>query len=294
MNRLLFQLYRIIVPKPVRTVILKKTLRLKILNYYESLPEEQLTRETKEVISFLRKNPLEIFPYSFGSKYKKENIEVLTDPQLKLKYVMHEGKRLYFRRGWSNVRIQRAWNDLLREQDPASPHRYCEGSFAPGSEDVIADIGAAEGNFSLAMVEKVRKIYIFEFDRRWAEALRATFAPWKDKVEIVNKYAGDRNDQTHVTIDSFFESREFPTFLKIDVDGAEDSVLRGCNKIFQSGKPMKVALCTYHKNDDENIFTALLGNVGFTATPSGGYMINYYDKKMRAPWLRRGLLRAVR
>ncbi|HLN54847.1 MAG TPA: FkbM family methyltransferase [Bacteroidales bacterium] len=294
MNRILFQLYRIIVPKPVRTFILKKTLRLKILNYYDSLPEEQLTGELQEVISFLRKNPLEIFPYSFGPKYKKENIEVLTDPGLKLKYVIHEGKRLYFRRGWSNARIQRGWNDLLREQDPGSPHRYCEGAFVPGPEDVIADIGAAEGNFSLSMVEKVKKIYIFEFDRRWAEALRATFAPWKDRVEIVNKYAGDRNDQTHVTIDTFFGSREFPTFLKIDVDGAEDSVLRGCNRIFQSGRPMKVALCTYHKNDDENIFTTFLGNVGFTATPSSGYMINYYDKKMKAPYLRRGLLRAVR
>ncbi|MGE5420521.1 MAG: FkbM family methyltransferase [Chloroflexota bacterium] len=294
MNRILFQLYRIAVPKPLRTIILKKTLRLKILNYYDYLPEEQLTGELKEVISFLRKNPLQIFPYSFAAKHQKENIEVLTDPELKLKYVMHEGKRLYFRRGWSIARIQRGWNDLLREQDPDSPHRYCEGSFLPGVDDVIADIGAAEGNFSLSLVEKVKKIYIFEFDKRWAEALRATFAPWKEKVEIVNKYAGDKNDKSHVTIDSFFESREFPTFLKIDVDGAEDSVLRGCNMIFHSGKPMKVALCTYHKNDDERIFTTFLGNVGFTTTPSKGYMINYYDKKMQAPYLRRGLLRAVR
>jgi len=29
-------------------------------------------------------------------------------------------------------------------------------------------------------------------------------------------------------------------------------------------------------------------------TPSKGYMINYYDKKLKAPWLRRGLIRAVR
>lgn len=281
-------------PKPVRTFILKKTLRLKILHYYGSLPPDQLTGEINEVTSWLRENPLSIFPYSFSSKYRKEDVDVLTDPGLKMKYVIHEGKKLYFRRGWSNARIQRAWSDLLREQDPASPHRYPGGSFIPGSDDVLVDIGAAEGNFSLAMADKVKKIYIFEYDRRWAEALAATFAPWKEKVEIVKKYAGDRNDSSHMTIDSFFENREFPTFLKIDVDGAEDSVLRGCNKIFQSGKAMKVALCTYHKNDDEKIFTAFLENVGFTATPSKGYMINYYDKKIKAPYLRRGLLRAVR
>lgn len=294
MNRILFQLYRIAVPKPVRTVILKKSLRLKILNYYGSLPEDQVTDEKKEVTEYLRKNPLEIFPYPFTSKYRKEDVVVYNDPSVGLKYVMHEGKRLYFRKGWSTARIQRAWSDLMREQDPASPHRYPEGSFKPGTDDVVVDIGAAEGNFSLSVIDKVRKVYLFEYDKRWAEALRATFAPWKEKVEIVEKYAGDRDNSTHVSIDTFFGKREFPTFIKIDVDGAEDSVLRGCNGIFQSGKPMKVALCTYHKNDDEKIFTALLENVGFTATPSRGYMIHFYDKKLKAPYLRRGLLRAVR
>ena len=235
-----------------------------------------------------------IFPYPFSSKYKSEDIEVIYDPAVKLNYVMHDGKRLYFRRGWSKTRIRRAWCDLLREQDPKSPHRYLDGSFAPGENDIIADIGAAEGNFSLSVVDRVGKIYLFEYDRRWIEALKATFAPWKDKVEIVDKYAGDVNDSSHVSIDSFFAEREFPAFIKIDVDGSEDSVLKGCNKVFQSGKPMKVALCTYHKNDDEKIFTAFMENVGFTVTPSKGYMIHFYDKKIRPPYLRRGLLRASR
>jgi hypothetical protein len=55
-----------------------------------------------------------------------------------------------------------------------------------------------------------------------------------------------------------------------------------------------VALCTYHKNNDEEDFTALLKRHGFSVTPSKGYMINYYDKKMTAPYLRRGLIRAAR
>jgi len=294
MNRILFQIYRVVVPKPIRTAILLKTLRLKILSYYASIPEEQLNDEIREVIAWLRKNPLAIFPYDFVTRYRKEDIEVLTDPDNSLKYVLYEGKRLYFRRGWSKSRIRRAWSDLLREQDPESPHRYLITSFEPGKDDIFVDIGAAEGNISLSVIEKVRKIYLIESDKRWAEALRATFRPWKDKVEIINKKVGDGNDSNNLSIDSFFEGREFPTFIKIDVDGAEDKVLRGCTKVFQSGKPMKVALCTYHKNDDEKIFTAFLENVGFTATPSRGYMIHYYDKKMKAPWLRRGLLRAIR
>lgn len=294
MNKILFQLYRIIVPKPVRTAVLKKTLRLKILRYYASLPAEQVNAEKKEVLNWLRNNELAIFPYSFSSKYKPEDVEVTYDPEVKLRYVMHDGKRLYFRRGWGSTRIKRAWADLLREQDIDSPHRYLEGSFTPGSDDVVVDIGAAEGNFALSVVENVKKLYLFEYDRRWAEALRATFAPWKEKVEIVNKYAGIKDDSAFISLDSYFESREFPTFLKIDVDGAEDSVLRSCNNLFHSGTPMKVALCTYHRNDDEKMFTNLLENMGFTVTPSKGYMIHFYDKKMRAPYLRRGIVRAVR
>lgn len=294
MNKLIFQLYRIIVPKPVRTIILKKNLRLKILRHFASLPANEINKEQQEVMDFLKKNPISIFPYSFSKNYRPGQVEVLYDTGVKLKYVIHEGHRLYFRRGWGTKRIQRAWSDLLREQDPSSPHRYLTESFNPGKNDVILDIGAAEGNFSLSIVDKVKKIYLFENDRRWNEALRATFAPWGDKVEIINKFVADRNDTTHVSIDRFIEEKELPGFIKIDVDGAEDSVLRSCKHLFQSGKPLKIALCTYHKQDDENVFTALLENVGFTVEPSNGYMIHYYDKKIAPPWLRRGLLRASR
>jgi hypothetical protein len=71
-------------------------------------------------------------------------------------------------------------------------------------------------------------------------------------------------------------------------------VLEGAKEIFESGSPLKIALCTYHKNDDEKEFTDLLEKSGFTVIPSRGYMIHYYDKKMKSPYLRRGLIRAVR
>jgi hypothetical protein len=70
--------------------------------------------------------------------------------------------------------------------------------------------------------------------------------------------------------------------------------LNSCDKIFKALKPFKIALCTYHKNNDEKDFTLLLKDYGFSITPSRGYMINYYDKKLKAPYLRRGLIKAVR
>jgi len=294
MNKYLFPVYRALVPKPIRTILLKKSLRKDIFKYFSSLPPSEVNDEQREVLGFLEKNEIKIFSYPFNENYSPEKIEVFTDAGKGLKYVIQDGKRLYFKRRWSESRIRRAYCDLTREQDPESPHRYLTDSFSIGENDVLADIGAAEANFSLAVVEKVKKIYIFEYDKEWIEAAKATFEPWADKVEIINKYVSDHDDESNLNFGAFYNERKDITFLKIDVDGAEASVLRSCDVIFRSPDKVKMALCTYHKNNDEKDFTALLKSHGFEVTPSKGYMINYYDKKMKAPYLRRGLIRATR
>jgi hypothetical protein len=209
-------------------------------------------------------------------------------------YVFNDGKRLYFRKRWYTKRIQRAYSDLLREQDPHSPHCYLSEDFTVGTGDVIADIGAAEGNFSLSVIEKVKKIYLVEYDSEWIRAMEATFAPWKGKVEIISKYAADFDDDKHIALDSLLNTWKDITFLKIDVDGNERKVLNGTTELLAGKSSLKMALCTYHKNNDEKDFTSLLEKNRFTVTPSTGYMIHYYDKKISSPWLRRGLIRAVR
>ena len=294
MNKYLFQIYRILVPKPLRTIILKRTLRNNILNHFAALPQSEVNDDQKEVLQYLRNNEVNIFPYPFHNNYSPEKIEVIYDRENGMRYVLQEGKRLYFKKRWNDKKIKLAYCDLIREQDLNSPHRYLTDSFTIDKNDVLADIGAAEGNFSLAVIDEVKKIYIFEYDPEWIEALRVTFGPWSEKVEIINKFVSDRNDSSHIRFDTFYETRPDITFLKVDVDGAESVVLNSCDKIFKDQNPFKIALCTYHKNNDEKDFTLLLKDYGFHITPSKGYMINYYDKKMKAPYLRRGLIRAVR
>lgn len=294
MNKFLFPIYRILVPKPLRTVILKKSLRNKIREHFISLDEKEVNEEQKEVLQFLNTNKIRIFPYPFHTDYSPDKIDVIFDPEKGMRYVIQDGKRLYFKKRWHENKIKSAYCDLMREQDINSPHRYLADSFAIEKDDVLADIGAAEGNFSLAVIDKIKKVCIFEYDQEWIEALRATFAPWSEKVEIINKFISDQNDATHIRFDTFFESRKDINFLKIDVDGAESTVLNSCDKVFKSHKSFKIAICTYHKNDDEKDFTRWLKDYGFTVTTSKGYMINYYDKKLKAPYLRRGLIRAVR
>ena len=294
MNRAIFTIYRILVPKPLRTYFLKKNLRIRILKYYGSLPEEEINDDHKEVLRYLENNPLSTFPYTFQNNYLPENIEVFFDSENRMHYVLLDNKKLYFKKRWSEKRIKKGYSDLMREQDVNSPHRYLTDEFSSNSDDVIADIGAAEGNFSLSVVERVKKIYIFEYDRDWIQALKATFAPWADKVEIIDMRVADFDDDKHIRFDTFYNRKKDISFLKVDVDGAEEKVLKSCNEIFASGKPLKVALCTYHKNNDEKDFASLFQKHGFSVSFSKGYMIHYYDKRMKSPYLRRGLIRAIR
>ena len=62
----------------------------------------------------------------------------------------------------------------------------------------------------------------------------------------------------------------------------------------KNASSMQIALCTYHQHDDEKEFSAMLSAQGYAVKPSDGYMIFYYDKKLKAPYLRRSLIRATK
>jgi hypothetical protein len=287
------QIYRIIVPKFIRKKILAKVLRADVLKYYSGL-SGPLSEEIEKVLTYLRNRSVKMFPYYFQDQYIESAIEVFNDPEKKLRFVLLDGKKLYFKKRWSKRRIRVSFNELLKEQDPLCPHCYENESFNFRNGDVLADIGAAEGNFALSVVEKASRIILFESSKEWIEPLNATFEPWKDKVTIVKKFVSDVNNPNCTRLDDFFAAEEKLSFLKIDVEGAESLVLSGCKRILQTQRPLKVAICTYHKADDEQEFKELLTTYGFETSHSDGYMLVYTDRKLKAPYLRRGLVRAVK
>jgi len=291
MNGITAQIYRVIVPKIFRKKILAYNLLRAIQKHYAGL-QERPSEEIEVVLDYLKKNPITVFPYSFQDEYIAGDIEVFVDTKKHLRYVLQEGKRLYFKRKWGKRKIQNMYNLLSKEQDIRSPHRYLTEQFTFDDGEVLFDVGAAEGNFALSVVEKASKIYLFEADKRWIEPLKATFEPWKDKVIIVNKFVGNVTNTTNITLDDFITKDHKLTFLKIDVEGGESHLINGCKQILNTQAPLKIALCTYHKQQDEKEFAELLSNYGFRTSPSDGYMLFYYDKKMKAPYFRRGLLRA--
>lgn len=288
-----FQLYRLLVPKPIRTKILLSRLRKQIPAFHEANAGFNDDIECKEVVEYVRQYGVQIFPYHFTQKYVQDRIEVYHDENCGMKYVLHDGKRLYFKKKWSTSRIRKSFHDLTLEQDEKSPHRYLSSSFDLNDTDTIADFGAAEGNFTLSVIERVKKAYLFEYDPEWIEALRMTFKPWQDKVKIVPKFVADRNDEKHCSGDLFFLNKEL-TFMKIDVDGGERGLLKGFEQTIAKASNMKIALCTYHQHDDERDFTEWLQQRNYQVKPSQGYMIFHYDKKLRAPYIRRALIRAIK
>ena len=266
-----------------------RILKKKIIKYAEDRYDDP---EVAGVVDFFKKNPLSLIPYDFTKNYDPAKIVVHTDRGNGMKYVMHENKRLYFRRDWDEKGIRGGYRNLLTEQDTASPHRYETAGFHVEQGDVVVDAGAAEGIFALSPVEKAKKLYLFEVDRQWIEALEATFAPWKDKVEIVCKYVSDNDGEGCITLDTFF-GKEKVDFIKADIEGAETALLRGSRNILSRGGKLKVVVCAYHRADDAEQLESMLAGSGFRSEFSGGYMI-LPDRKLGAPYLRRGVIRGTK
>ena len=282
-----------VIPKFIHKVLLKRAVRNSILSYYSNLPDPP-DPEIETVLGYLRKNGVTNFPYFALDKYSPGNIKVFSDKEKGLKYVLLDGKRLYFKKKWNKLRIKKAFNGLLKEQDPVCPHCYENEEFKIDRGDVLVDVGAAEGNFALSVIEKVSKVILFESDERWVEALNATFEPWKEKVTIVRKFVGDITNEGFTTLDDYFSDNEQVSFLKIDVEGAEMQLIKGAKRILHQAHPLKLAICTYHKQGDEKLFTEILRNNEFETAHSDGYILMYHDRKLQPPFFRRGLIRATK
>ena len=274
-----------------KAYIRKKFLRHSILRYYRELPPKERTPEWDEVVQWLGKHKVSVFPYDFAKKYRAAEVSLHRDDEKDLFYTGYKGHRLYYKDAGSASRAKRYFNSIFMEQDPASPHRYLTPDFDVEEGEVVVDIGAAEGNFALDVVERAEKIWLFEADPAWQRALQATFAPWEDKVEIVPRLVSDHTSADTVALDDFFRDREPFDFIKIDVDGAELQVIRGMEKMIREKKVRKIALCTYHRQKDAEYFSQLLRGYGYDVAFSPGYMI--FRKRIEAPYLRRGVLRAT-
>ena len=258
-----------------------------LLEYYKKV--EYLNTGEKDVIKRLQETDrLRVFNFDFTEE-RKEQAECKFDDSCEMFYGFYCGRKIYLKKSFDTKAKAKEYSDyLVMEQDDKSPHRYLDDSFTFDG-GVLLDAGAAEGNFSLEIIEKADKVILLEADRQWNEALHKTFEPWKDKVVIINKYLGNKDDSSHITIDSL--SKEYDlSFIKMDIEGAEVDAIEGARKYIKSQKKLKMAICVYHNNDDEKKIRNILVPLGLHVTTTQGYMI-FIENMNQPPRLVHGVLR---
>lgn len=278
--------------KKIKRYFYLRILGKKILQYFKN-KYSLLTPEQREVLVYIERKNVKVYPYEFLDKYDSALVNVYFDNELRLYYIMHLNKRLFFPKNMPVETIKDMYRQLIKEQDDGSPHRYTDKDFTVENGDVVFDIGAAEGMFSLSVIEHAGKIVLFEPDSNWNNALEATFAPWKDKIQIINKFVSDTTSGNAIELDSVIELvANKSVFIKIDTEGCERSVLKGAERIFKSGAKLKLAICAYHRQNDESEIGEMLKKLNFNTHFTNGYMLRWYDPDFSPPFLRRGIIRA--
>jgi len=305
-KNIIINLLRKIIPLSLRKkwseYIYKKQmnkLKWRVIRYLKNNFMDVYDDERIKAINYLRHNKFSVFPYNFTKKYKKKNINVYYDDNCGLNYVLHDNKRLYFKRGWKEDTIKEYYNGLLIEQDIDSPHRYLYENFQVNEDDVVIDIGVGEGNFALSIVDKCKKLYLIESDNEWMESLNMTFSSYitESKVEIINKMVSDNDTIESITLDNYFIKAgniEEINFIKVDIEGYEFKFLKGAKSLLENQKKIKVAICTYHQQDAGEKIKDIITAYGFNSIYSKGFMIYFTDASAQPCWLARGLLRCTK
>jgi FkbM family methyltransferase len=151
--------------------------------------------------------------------------------------------------------------------------------------DIVVDCGSAEGFFAFKNKKKAGKIYLIEPLPVFCDSLKANFDSYEN-IQICNVALGSEsgtaiielNEQSPIaskifvdatvtdkskqiplqTIDSLFVEKNIKIdYLKADLEGFEESMIKGAIKTITDSKP-KIAITTYHKGQNAKILIDLI------------------------------------
>lgn len=263
-----------------------------VYRYHSKDSNDLMIREALNF--FLENGPISPFPYKWALSQNPKSIQIYHDKVLNLPYVFHGKTKLHFPESMKDEDVRKCYYDLIIEQNIKSTHRYLTDDFTIEPEDIVVDCGASEGIFALNDIDKIKKLYLFEPDEKWIKPLYATYYPYINKVVIIQKYLSSKSDEQNITLDEYFKDKEYPNIIKMDVEGFEESILRGGDNVLSSERLKKVVTCVYHHEMDEAILGNILKSYGFTIKVSDGYTLlslDINDGKLCPPYLRHGVIR---
>lgn len=138
-------------------------------------------------------------------------------------------------------------------------------------DDVVVDIGAAEGLFALSVVSRCGKVIVLEPDTIFYKALQKTFAPYQDpgKARLVNMAVSDQEGSCAIvlnglsscldpsqeggtriaSLDTVLQGEAKVDYIKADIEGYEMNMLRGARETIKKHRP-KMAITCYHGGND--------------------------------------------
>lgn len=185
------------------------------------------------------------YDYSFISQIAIDGIDVFAYLREQLKpYIQNGTKLILDGAGYYGKSIRRTMNDIKFE---------CFSDKNP-QEGMIMDLPVVSRN--RAVEEYSDALFIITsmvFDREIRNELQEMGV--KNILDFVSDQSctkvSDKGDieVDVIKLDDFFKTHESPTFIKMDIEGAELAALRGCAETIRKHKP-KLAICVYHKPED--------------------------------------------
>ena len=119
-------------------------------------------------------------------------------------------------------------------------------------------------------------------------------------MDNIRRYVSASDTENTISIDTIFyqavENDGFSfeddkVFIKMDVEGMEEDVIKGMQYVLKHAKHIELAICAYHKQGDEQMIRSYFPENEWFIETSPGYMLFPYDKKQKNPYFRRGVLR---
>ncbi len=129
------------------------------------------------------------------------------------------------------------------------------------------DIGAAHGEYTLYFLTKTKATKVFAVEPDVSlfpylhENLRLNGLDQSQRLEISTKFLGVSDTEQEIRLDSLANSLHAPCFIKMDVDGAEEQILKGA-KTINALTDVRWLIET-HSNELESLCEGILTVAGF-------------------------------
>lgn len=176
-------------------------------------------------------------------------------------------RRVYLEK-MKKVFLLRSMADIVSSGE----EEYFDEKVVLTDDEVFVDCGGFDGDTAKRFVEKCggryRNILIFEPESCKKEDIQKNmgdnpyelypFGVWSKNAKLyfnalgtVASHISENGHGDRIEVVSLDETvyDKRPTFIKMDIEGAEQEALRGCRNIIQTYQP-KLAICVYHKPED--------------------------------------------